>query len=208
VQDLYLYLRVPGERRLRFVDDDLNPVPDVWVRAYMFWSNANHCGYPWLSEMLGEGASDTEGRVAVPDGDIRYWLELEKPYYRLQGFTDTLAWDVGGSARPMVLLTYLSEEETVVPLHRLRRQSLEMVVQRNGHPVAGQDLCAESFDVLCNLYDYCDPIATTDANGRIFLEEFYPEQWQHIFFLGDTGLLWAADVQDLASDGLITVELP
>jgi hypothetical protein len=54
----------------------------------------------------------------------------------------------------------------------------------------------------------CDPIATSDANGQIFVEEFYPEQWQSIFFLGDTGLLWAADVEDLAIGRLITVDLP
>jgi hypothetical protein len=173
----------------------------------MFWSNDNHRG-TFLGVTLAEEVSDESGRVSVPDGDFRYWFKIDRPLYQLAAWATRLPEGGRAAAGPISLVTYLAGEETVVELNRLRRQPLEMLVQRKGQPVANRDLCAESFDVSCNFYDHCEPITTTDANGHILVEEFYPEQWQHIFFLGDAGLLRAADVEDLAIGGLISVDLP
>jgi len=78
-----LVLRKPQARYLRFIDDEGKSVSGVSVTSSMFWSASNHCGFLNGVDLLDESVSDAEGRVLVPDGDIEYVFELQKPHYVL-----------------------------------------------------------------------------------------------------------------------------
>lgn len=199
-KEIELTLRKPQNRSLLFVDDNHNPVSGVKVKSYMFWSRSNHCGYPQGADLLAEETSDKEGRVAIPDGEFEYLLEFEKELYHLKDTSDF---------GPMTLITYLSSQETVIPLHKLIRHPLEMVVQKDGRPQANRWLSGYLKGCSCG---GCDGgIAVTDENGRISLDEFYPEMWEFISFnKGDqygTGFAWKADPNEFSGEEVIEVEL-
>ncbi len=109
-KEIELILREPQERYLLFVDDNQEPVSDVKVKTYMFWSNSNHCGAPSGANFLTEGHSDEQGRVMIPDGEFEYLLEIEQASDQLE--TDS-------RFNPMSPTMYLSSPETVIKLHYL-----------------------------------------------------------------------------------------
>jgi hypothetical protein len=193
--EIELRVRKPQDRYLRFVDDDQEPVPGVQVTSGIFWTNANHCAH-WTVGWLGEGPSDQEGRVAIPDGDFEYALAFEKPFYHLKQ---------NNVADPMALITYLSDEETVIELHKLQKRRLEMTVLMNGKPLVGETLWGAWIGAPCGLWE--QELATTDENGRIVIEDFYPEEWIEIFLwpYDADRPVWSADPQQLS--GFVEVEL-
>lgn len=190
-----LTMRRPQSRYLRFVDDDRKPVSGVGVTSHMFWTNANHCGIP-TATLLADGVSDEDGRVLIPDGDFEYAFELSKPFYHLRD------WDKDG---PMYLVTYLSDHETAVELHRLQKQSLEMIVQKDGTPLSNETLFGHWIGCPCGLC--AAEIATTDENGRISVDDFYPEEWAFIYFRAKEKLTWEADPKLFSGGEVIEVEL-
>lgn len=196
-QEIELTLREPQSRYLRFVDDNQMPVPRVEVKSYMYWSSANRCGVLMGANFLAEGISDEDGRISIPDGEFEYALEFQKPFYYLKE-------PVYGY--PMRLITYLSGQETVVELHKLRRQPLEMSVRKNGEPLANETLFGQwNGCACCARWQH---IATTDENGRISLEYFYPEEWDFIAFLDEEGeFAWDADPKQFSGTEIIQVEL-
>jgi hypothetical protein len=193
-REIVLAMRRPQSRYLRFVDDDQKPVPGVEVTSYMFWTAANHCGVP-TATLLVEGISDTDGRVPIPDGDFEYAFQLRKPLYHLKDRVDS----------PMYLTTYLSDQETVVALHRLQKQSLEMIVQKNGAPLVDETLFGQWVGCPCGLC--ATEIATTDENGRISVDGFYPEEWAFVYFRAKEGFAWEADPKSFSGTEVIKVEL-
>ncbi|MBN1933346.1 MAG: hypothetical protein JW934_01710 [Anaerolineae bacterium] len=197
--DIELTLREPQSRSLCFIDDDQSPVAEIGVVVYMFWSRANHCGALMEPLLLAKEISDENGCVPIPDGDFQYTLELEKPFYHLKNPVN-----VG----PMALDTYLTDQETVLELHKLRKQSLEMIVRKNGQPLANKILLGQWIGCPCMLCSV--EIATTDVSGRIFVQDFYPEEWSFIFFQAEEGggIAWEMDSKALSGIQLIQVELP
>jgi hypothetical protein len=193
-----LTLREPQGRYLLFVDDNHNPVSDVKVRSYMFWSNSNHCAYPQGANFLAEGVSDKEGQVAIPDGEFEYLLEFEKALYHLK---DPPGWN------PMRLTTYLSSQKTIIELHRLNKRPLEMIVRKDGELQANRTLYGNWTGCPCGLCPY--DLAVTDDKGRISLDEFYPEEWRFVFFedMEKTSFAWQADPKEFPATGVIEVEL-
>lgn len=199
--EMDLILRKPRARTLRFVDDDRAPVQGVEVTSYMYETGANRCGSPW-GRFLAEGISDKAGRVAIPDGDWEYILWFDKPGYHRQEFQGYYTlWG------PMELVTYLSSEETVIPLHRLRKQPLRMLFRSNGVPLANEPVYGQWIGCRCSLCE--ELLATTDEAGRIEMDEFYPEEWAFLFVFGQDGFDWESDgdPKEFPAGEVIEVEL-
>jgi hypothetical protein len=156
---------------------------------------------------VGKGISDKAGRVAIPDGDYEYWLLIVKADYELNieghspyGFVRDY-----GSRMEWSLVSYLSGPEVVVEMRRMRRQQLEMVVLVDGEPAADRTLYADQWSCSCAVCEV--ELATTDAQGQISLEDFYPDQWVSIYFTGTNGFAWGADPKQLPADQVIQVNL-
>lgn len=198
-REIELTLRKPQERYLRFVDDDQEPIQEVTVTTVVFYSNDNHCGW-WINDHLAKGTTDQDGRVLIPDGDFEYGLRFDKPLYLLRE---------PESPYPMSFIGYLSSTETVVKLHRMTKQKLEMLVTKDGQPLANATLSGDWIFCPCWCYGGME-IATTDENGRILLTDFYPEEWYSIFFWPDGAewYIWEADPAELSGDEITHVELP
>ena len=87
----------------------------------------------------------------------------------------------------------------------MRRQQLEMVVLVDGKPAADRTLYADQWSCSCA---WCEvELATTDAQGRISLEDFYPDMWWTIYFSGTNAFAWEADPRQLPADQVIQVNL-
>lgn len=198
-KEIELTLRKPQNRFLHFVDDDNLYVPGVRVKSYMFWSAANRCRYPVGVNFLAEEISDEDGRISIPDGEFVYLLELEKPLYHLKGVTRY--------EPPMSLITYLSGQTTVVNLHKLRKQPLEILVHKNGKPLVDKIMLGQRIGTVCGFWP--EELGTTDQNGRISLKDFYPEEWEFIFFWQEDGerVAWKADPKEFSEEEMIQVEI-
>ena len=189
----------PRPRFLRVVDDQRNPIPGVKVKSYLFWSDSNHCGSLAPDHFLGEGMSDQEGRVRVPDGDFEHAFLVSKPLFVLRNAE-------GHGRNPPHLITRLMAEETTVPMHRWRRRPLEMRVARDQKPVAGQVLLGRLSGCPCGTCS--GPLAETDPEGRIRLSDFYPEKYDEVFFQDAAAVrIWDADPTEWPGTGVVNVEL-
>jgi hypothetical protein len=195
VLEMELVLRESQSKYLCFADDNDQPVPGVEVKSYVFWATLGHCG-ALQGELLAQDVSGQDGCVSIPDGEFQYAFELWKPHFHL----NIPSWD--GLMR---LITYLPDQRTVVSLHRLRKQPLEMIVQRNETPVADVALEGQWFSCPCGLCAVS--IATTDEEGRISVEDFYPEEWSYLFVRGEDEFLWKADPRRFSGTKVVVVEL-
>jgi hypothetical protein len=196
--ELRLSLRDGGARALRFVDDAGAPVVGVSLRASMFWSNRNHCGYLAGADLLAEAVSDEEGRVRLPDGDFPYALEIEK-----RGFVLASQPSFG----VQTWITRLTEAETPVRLHQLEQRALRLRVRRGGKPAGGEALQAVA--ARCGCGACSGYVAESDERGEITLEDFFPEELERVFFEDRGGVrLWEGDPRALPRDGVLEVELP
>jgi hypothetical protein len=188
---LVVKFRKPAERVLRFVDDDGSAVADVKIHTYIFLTNANHCGR-LDGESLGESSSDASGRATIADGDVEYAFQLEKDHYVLRA--------PRSPDHPMELIRELVERETTIELHQRRARPLELAVRTTSGPVPGAELegclsgCPGGTCGAC-----CGVIAAADGQGKIRLEEFYPEDYATISVSDDRGDVWSADPREIPS---------
>ncbi len=188
----------PRPRRLRFVDAEGNAVPGVRVTSFMFWSRYNHCAVLNGADPLGEGTSDAGGRIDVPYGDFEYAFELEDSPWVLAG-------SAGGD--PHVLVTELSREETAVQLRERRIRPLDLRVTANGAAASGALLYGRAADAPCGANS--GPLARADAQGRIALPDFRPEQYEEIYFPGGEGArpIWSADPRSPRFGDVVAIDL-
>jgi len=206
-KDMEVVVRKLQKRTLRFVDENQAPLPGVQVEVNLFGSGANHCGYPMGTWLVGKGISDQAGRVVIPDGDYEYWLLIVRADYELniEGIAPYGHARDYGSRIEWSLVSYLSGPEVVIEMRRMRRQQVEMVVLVDGEPAADRTLYADQWSCSCA---WCEvELATTDAQGRISLEDFYPDMWWTIYFSGTNEFAWEADPRQLPADQVIQVNL-
>lgn len=198
--EMELVMRKPRPKTIRLVDDDGNPAVGIPVNSYMFWSDSNHCGHLSGADLLGRSKSDLQGRVVIADGDFEYAIELERGRYTLKspGAVPIL---------PPRLLTFLDSSETIVKLHRWVRRTLDLRLSRNGMPVPGQVLVGRLADCPCGAC--AGQIGgVSDSQGMIRIPEFYPEEWEYVFFENQRGqLIWKADPRQWPKDRTIEVDL-
>jgi hypothetical protein len=202
---LGVYFRKPRDRYLRFVDDEGIPVKDVKVSSYIYWSSSNHCGHLSGADPLGDGVSDSEGRLKIPDGDIEYAFKIDKHHYWLK--------NPKSPAFPERLVTHLQSDETTVELHRLSKGTLSLRVFENGKPAAGKVLLGTLTACPCGAcsgpVDMRNMGNKTDENGRLIIEDFYPEEWESVFFLSekDDTILWKWMPALLPDKAVISVDV-
>jgi hypothetical protein len=207
--EVNLVFRRPKPRSLRLIDDQRDPVPDVKVSIYMFWSAYNHCGTLGGADPIGSAASDQDGRVSVPDGDFEYAFEFEKRLYVLNE-PGTMPYI------PPRLFTHLSKSETTVKMHRWKRRTLEMIVTADGRAAKGLIVGGCLADCPCGAC--CGPLARsrpdgrtrtdTDDDGNFQMQDFYPEEFERIILIEDENKeIWSEDPRKWPSTGVIKVEL-
>lgn len=199
---LTVRLRYPRSRALRFLDEAGLPVRDLEVEVSRFLGNSNHCGFP-AGEPLRSGKTDDTGTFAVPDGDFRYAVEL--PGWG-QGF-DFVSPPQESSIRPMVYSTMLlTAPETVIRLRRFKpiRLSLRLFV---GDKPAGGVVVSDGTN--CGVCGACwGGLGETDAEGRLVVEDFYPDESDGICIADDQAqMLWGRASKEL-TDEPIEVRLP
>ena len=204
-----LVFRRPRPRSLRLIDDQGNPVQDVKVSIFMFWSAYNHCGTLGGADPIGSAKSSHDGRVSVPDGDFEYAFEFEKRLYVLNE----------PDAEPYIpprLFAHLSKPETTVKMHRWERRPLEIIVTAGGEPaqglIVGGCLAACPCGACCGQLAHRDPDKRTrmdtDENGHFQMPDFYPEEFERVYLIGgENKEIWSEDPKKWPSTGIIRVEL-
>jgi hypothetical protein len=110
---------------------------------------------------------------------------------------------------------YLKAAETTIVLHRLELRHLELEVTRNGVPVAGFVLMGTLAGCPCGACSgdvtrgRHDTTPKTDNNGVLRIPEFYPEEWEKVYFWSaeEQKIIWEADPDQWPKTGRIQVKL-
>ena len=139
----------------------------------MFWSDSNHCGHITGSEYLGRHVTNADGIVEVADGDFEYALSLLGGHHVF----------VEGGSIPWRLLTHLTEPTTEIVAREFPIQPLKMRVWRGSGPAVGVYL--RGYSALCGCGACDGPLATTDEEGRIQLDDFRPEAYRRVWLVDD-----------------------
>ncbi len=180
-----LAFRPTGVRRVRIVDPQGMPLRDVAVSVSMFWSTSGRCAVMTGSEYLGRRVTNADGIVEVADGDFEYALSLLGGHH---------VFAEGGSI-PWRLLTHLTEPTTDIVAREFPIQPLKMRVWRGSEPAVG--IYLRGYSALC-LCGACDgPLATTDEEGGIQLDDFRPEEYRRVWLVDDDMEVWEAPTSAL-----------
>jgi len=205
-------LRRPRPRRVSLVGDDGRPLGGVRVLAYMFWSASNHCGVLRGAEPLGEYVSDEAGGLMLADGDFEYALMLEesRSAFRLPpgpGVTAVIQ-HLGSPTSGdylSTLVSFLQPPNTTFRVHRFARRPLHARILCGGRPVAQVTLMCSLANCGCGACS--GPLGTSDAMGRIVVDDFYPEEIEELFICGPDGKrTWQMSRRALPS-GTLEVDL-
>ena len=195
-----IMFRPKATRRVRIVDPSGSPRTGMAVNASMFWSQSNHCGsLTGGHELLGRHVTDADGWIEVPDGDFEYALELANHRF-VHAF-------VGATGIRYRLVTHLSQPETQMIVREYPIHPLEMRVWRAGKPAAGATL--EGWWANCPCGACKTPVAEADAEGRISLPDFRPEEWFWVGFWEGDERLWSSGTRSVwYPTGVVEVHLP
>lgn len=195
--ELLVTLRTAGRRRLRFVDEEGLPAAGMKVKVSMFWSSSNHCGFLGGADPLFQGPTDEDGAAVVADGDFPYAVELETDGFILRDPPDPFF--------RKRFVAPLSSLPTTFVVHRFAKRPLSMRVTRQGRPVVQAILMTVLADCWCAACG--GPLGATDQEGRIELQDFYPEQYQEFWLMYEGSQIWRSTSADLPI-GEITVDAP
>ncbi len=202
----------PTPRRVSLVGADGRPLGGVRVSAYMFWSASNHCGVLSGADSLGEYVSDDAGQLTLPDGDFEYALVLDEqrsvfrmlPALGVTAVIRHLGSPIGVDYRS-TLISFLQPPNNTFCIHRFARRSLHARILREGRPISQVTLMCSLADCGCGACS--GPLATSDAEGRITVEDFYPEEIEELFICGPDGKrIWQMSRRALPS-GMLEVDL-
>lgn len=202
---LNVIFRKLGKRRLRFVDEAGMPMSGVKFTYGPYCFNECHCGWVATIEDYGQCISDDKGRADIRDGDIEYLFAIEKD--RFSAVTPEPASD----CNPYIdgIIARLSAKETIIVLHRWLNLPLELQVLQDGKPVKQRMLTIMLAECCCGACG--GPLATSDANGKITVPDFYPEKYEYIVFYDANNKheIWKMTLEEILSKGLPKiVQLP
>jgi hypothetical protein len=194
-----LNLRRPQPRAVRVVDADGSPVADMRVAIHLFWSNENHCGALSGYEQLGQGTSDENGRVVVPDGQFEYAFQFREHEWILDPPEETYA--------PMRWIGRLESETTTIRFRRKVYAPLTLRVTRGDAPVVDLGIYANLAYAGCGAT--WGMLATTDRDGQIMVEAFWYEGHDRIWVEDKARkVLWSTDPRELDPTRVIEAKLP
>jgi hypothetical protein len=181
-------------RRLKLVDQSGKGVPGATVTVIELMARSNHTGHPEGPVVVQRARTDERGMVAVPDADLTYAFRVAKSHHQLIG-------DVDG-----VLEMRLTAPITRVPLRRLARRPLRLAFV--GRPVDVAKIPVRACVINCSSGEACcGPLGETDAQGRLTIEDFYPDEFESVFVPGEgTTRRWEIEPRKLGT-GRLTIPL-
>lgn len=191
---LELIMRKPKPCYLRLVNDNGDPVTGIEVETEAFVNANNHCGV-YEGVWLDNSVSDTSGLVKIPDGDFEF-------LFRFMGLPPHST--VVKSCLCYALVTGITKEETIIKVSQLKHQTLELVVTKDGKPFTDLELWGTG-----SVCDGCGGgmITKTDTNGRIYIPDFYPEEWMWIELIDqDYVRYWGIDPNKFPSTNPIVLD--
>jgi len=195
-KQLTVPFRRPVERTLRFLNPAGQPVPGVGVRYSLLLASSNHCGSV-EGELLAEGSSNEAGEFNVPDADAELAFEFTKAHHVLLNPQDP--------DQPMHFTGLFPGSLNTVSLREMERRPLHLQIT-GLEDVSGLTLSACMAACPCGAC--CGQIAESDAEGRIELEEFYPEEYERLTLLDRRGqAVWQSTPRTLG-DGPMVIDLP
>jgi hypothetical protein len=166
------------------------------LRVSLLLATSNHCGNI-EGEVLAEGISDEAGSIRVPDADAQLVFEMTKEHYSLLNpqYADM----------PMRITAMYSSPVNVVLLRQMDLRPLHLQIT-GSEDVSGMTLSACLAACPCGAC--CGILAESDAEGRIAIEDFYPEEYERLMLLDPEGLaVWQSTTRTLAGDPVV-IELP
>ncbi|MYK81050.1 MAG: hypothetical protein F4024_00500 [Gammaproteobacteria bacterium] len=174
-----LAFRPTAVRRVHVVTSRGNPLPEVEVAAYRFWSDYNRCAHLSGGDRLGTFVTDADGLLEVPDGDFEYVLSLGR-------FTHEF---VDGDRRvPWRLRTHLREATTEVRAREFAVEPLEMRVVRGDKPAPGVHLLGHLASCHCGACH--GPLGTADETGWIRVDDYRPGLYNRIWLVDEGETVW------------------
>ena len=184
---------------VQLVDEALHPLSGMNVTAWVFGSTSNHCGSLVATDSLGTTTSDGAGRIELPSGDFEHTLVLGDDAY-------VFASRRSESYARGRLIQRLDGDTTRILLYHLPVVRLELVVTERGSPVQGLTLRAKLADCGCGACD--GPLETTDARGRILIEQFRPDEWSEVELRdGEGRVRWSGTPLDWSGGGTFEVRV-
>ena len=195
---LVLAVRKKEPRIIKVIDQSGNPLKGVGIYARMAWSYYNHCGTVEDTDPLGCWTTNNDGNVTIPDGDIYYEMEFNKPDYFLAAPKGNYGQDVF-SAR-------LKEPMTTFTMKKRRNVLVKLQVTRDGQPVSGLKLvcCARN----CPCGGCCGTLANVDADGMATSNLLCPDLMDELFLADEKGtVLWKQPIDQSYEDREYKIEL-
>lgn len=184
-KDLEVLFRRPQARFLQLLDGQNRPVQGVDVRALMFWSSNNHCGYPAGKRLLLEGSTDARGQLEVPDGDHPYAFQFLIHYNHPLRIARPKA-----RLLPPRIEMRLEQRLTVIRVERLEPTRVRIL--DSGKPASGKRFHACLANCFCGAC--CNGIGIVSAAGWVeFDAPFYRQHWRKAGFRDEKGYSWETD---------------
>ncbi len=187
-------LRHPIRRVIHIIDEGGRAVSDVEMKAAVFWSASNHCGFPAGIEPLTSGATSPEGTVEVQDADAQYIFLLK---------TSDAAFIGTNGAYEDSLTMRLTRPTTTVHVGKYRKRAITFNVVNKGAPVSGAQLWSSPVADVC---EGTSQLATTDQRGRLTFQWSYPapsELW--LCYQGED--VWEGTAPAESSRGAVRIDL-
>jgi hypothetical protein len=189
------------------------PAPGIRVETFRFWSASNHCGQWTGADLIGQGTSDAQGVVEIPDGQFTYGLKMmSRPYAPAENPKKGFHW---------AWISDLELGETVIRVKKLEELRLKMKVTRGGRPAAGESLRAiAAYHEGCGT-DY-GHLAQTGEQGDLDISDFCPTLYSLLYFQNadheqvkqggwappDQDRIWSMDPADLLPGQMLQIDLP
>jgi len=145
---------------------------------------------------MGEFVSDSAGRIALPDGDYEYALVLRdgRSVFRSPP-----------QREEPILLSYLPRPDTTLHVHRFVRRPLRLRLLSEGRPIPHAFLNVQAANCGCGACQ--GSIAASDIQGRVAVDDFYPEQYEVLCICNASGKpVWHLAPSDLQA-GTLVIEL-
>lgn len=178
VVTLTVPFRRPTARRLRVVDSAGNAITDARIMIRELLSQTNHCGWPEGTTAF-EGKADSDGRVALPPGQVEFWVRVSKPHHVV---VPTPRYDLNWITGRFDAL------ESRIVLRPMRRRPLHLEFRNSDGTPAVVDV--EATGMGCGAPGL---LGRSGPDGRFSLAEFYPEDVVSVFVRGNGQWRWSLD---------------
>lgn len=176
VHSMTVPFHAPRERRLRLATPD-GPLAEVTVEVQRFQGALNHCGVAQGDRLL-RATTDDQGRIPLPAGNLELAVTVEAPDHLLQ--------DIQSEYFPRRWVGRPQGESPTLELRAMEVRTLEMLVTDRGEPAAG--LTLYGCGAACGCGNCCGALsATTNDEGILTIEDFRPEKFAKVYFVGPDG---------------------